>query len=404
MGDQIKNMLVGLVMLAACAFTIALILFLKPSVGDGKKIYEVRFSNINGIGDGTRVLFAGKPVGEVTNVVEIVDAREQPSDEVGRVYFYQLTLKVDSSVTIYTTDQLSIQTTGLLGEKSISINPVAPAKNVIPKLVGKDPIYASSSDPLETAFIELSQLADQMEGTFRYLNTWLDKNGDNLASAVNSFKVTLDEAAKTLLSVNESGLIYDAKNGLASFASTMNTIDISLKEMHDGKFFTNATEMVSRLNETSASVQKITDSLASGKGTIGKLIEEDGMYLRITALLSKADTMMNDVNHYGILFHLNKTWQRERLQKITLMSSLDSPDAFKSYFEKEVEDVNMAMARLSMLIDKAQRSPQKQAIFKDKQFTKDFTEFLQEIDDLANNVKLYNEQLIEAQAKAEGGP
>ena len=363
----------------------------------------MRFSNINGIGEGTRVLFAGKPVGEVTDVEEILDARGQPSDELDRVYFYQLTIKVDSSVSIYTTDQLSIQTTGLLGEKSISINPVAPSKNTTPKLIGKEPIYAKSSDPIETAFTELSQLADQMEGTFRYLNTWLDKNGDNLASAVSSFKTTLDEAAKTLLAVNESGLVHDAKDGIAAFASSMEKIDISLKEMQEGKFFTHATQMVARLNDTSASVQKITDSLANGKGTIGKLIEEDGMYLRITALLSKADTMMNDVNHYGILFHLNKTWQRERLQKITLMSALDTPDAFKNYFEKEVGDVNMAMARLSMLIEKAQKSPQKQEIFKDKQFSTDFTEFLREIDNLADNVKLYNEQLLEAQTKTTGG-
>jgi hypothetical protein len=100
MGDQIKNMLVGLLMIAACAFTISLILFLKPSVGDAKKTYYVRFSNINGIGVGTRVMFAGKPVGEVVAVDEIYDARKQPSDTLGRVYFYQLVLKVDSSVTI----------------------------------------------------------------------------------------------------------------------------------------------------------------------------------------------------------------------------------------------------------------------------------------------------------------
>ena len=403
MGDQIKNMIVGLVMLVACAFTIALILFLKPSIGNGEKTYEVRFSNINGIGEGTRVLFAGKAVGEVTHVTEIIDAREQPADELGRVYFYQLTLKIDSSVTIYNTDQLSIQTTGLLGEKSISINPIAPNKNIIPKPIGKEPIYASSSDPLETAFMELSQLANEMEGTFRYVNTWLEKNGDNLSSAVNSFKITLDEAAQTLLSINQSGLVNDAKNGIASFASFMDKLDVSLKEMQEGQFFTNATEMISRLNDSSASVQKITNSLATGKGTIGKLIEEDGMYLRVTALLSKADTMMNDVNHYGVLFHLNKTWQRERLQKMTLMNALDTPDSFKNYFEKEVESVNLAMSRLSMLIEKAQRSPQKQEILKDKQFSKDFALFLQEIDDLSDNVKLYNEQLMEAQIKSGGG-
>ncbi|MBM3207506.1 MAG: MCE family protein, partial [Chlamydiae bacterium] len=152
MGEQTKNMLVGFFILAACALTVSIILFLKPSVGDGKKTYIVRFSNINKIGVGTQVLFAGKPVGEVVSVEEIYDARKQPNDSIGRVYYYQLKLKVDSSVSIYNTDDVAITTSGLLGEKSISITPKAPPKGVTPKLITTQPIYADSVDPLESAF------------------------------------------------------------------------------------------------------------------------------------------------------------------------------------------------------------------------------------------------------------
>jgi phospholipid/cholesterol/gamma-HCH transport system substrate-binding protein len=393
MGDQIKNMLVGLVMLSACAFTIALILFLSPSVGNGEKTYYVRFSNVNGIGDGTRVSFAGKPVGEVTHIEEIRDAREQPSDSFDRVYFYQLTLSVDSSVTIYNTDQVSIQTSGLLGEKSIAIIPVTPPKNVVPQAVGKEPIYAQSSDPIETAFAEISQLANEMEGTFRYLNTWLNKNGNNLAGAVVAFKNSLEEAEKALSAVNDTQLIYEAKKGIMHFSNSMEQIDKSLKDLEQGDFFANA-------NLIAKSVGEVTQTLAEGKGTIGRLIQGDDMYLRMTSLLGKADTMMNDINHYGILFHLNKTWQRERLQKISLMNSLDSPSSFRTFFEDEVENINMTMARLAMLMEKAERTPNKERIFQNKEFTKDFAQFLRDIDNLAENVKLYNEQLVEMQ-KAE---
>jgi phospholipid/cholesterol/gamma-HCH transport system substrate-binding protein len=393
MGDQIKNMLVGLVMLSACAFTIALILFLSPSVGNGEKTYYARFSNINGIGDGTRVTFAGKPVGEVTEVTEIHDARDQPSDPFNRVYFYQLTLSVDSSVTIYNTDKIEIQTSGLLGERSIAVVPVTPAKNVIPKKVGKEPIYAQSSDPIETAFAELSQLADEMEGTFRYLNTWLNKNGDNLAGAVLAFKNALEEADKALATVNDTQLIHEAKRGITNFSNSMEQIDKSMKELEEGGFFTNA-------NVIAKSVGEITTTIAAGEGTVGRLIQSDDMYLRATSLLGKADTMMNDINHYGVLFHLNKTWQRERVQKITLMNSLDSPSSFRTFFEDEVESINLVMSRLSMLMEKAERNPNKERIFRNKAFTKDFAEFLREIDGLAENVKLYNEQLVELQ-KAE---
>ncbi len=393
MGDQIKNMMVGIVMLAACAFTIALILFLKPSVGDEKKTYEVRFSNINGLSVGTRVMFAGKPVGEVVAIEEIRDARKQPSDSLGRVYFYQLTLKVDSSVTIYNTDEVTIQTSGLLGEKSIGIIPRTPKPGEIVRPIKKEPIYAESADSLETAVHQLSGLAVSMGKTFDYLHDWLQKNGDSLSHAVTSFGSTMDQADKTLQKVNNSQIIEQTEKGITEFAGTMTRMQNSIKELQDGLFFTN-------LNTVTSNICQTTSSIATGKGTLGKLIEQDDMYMQITSLFTKADTMMNDINHYGILFHLNKTWQRDRLQQITLLNSLNTPASFKKYFEQEVQDVNLAMSRLSMLLEKAEKNPEKQAIFKNSRFTKDFAEFLREVDALAKNVRLYNEELVQIQQEA----
>ena len=152
----------------------------------------------------------------------------------------------------------------------------------------------------------------------------------------------------------------------------------------------------------SANIDIITDDLATGRGTLGKLIKNDDMYLRITAILSKADTLMNDVNHYGILFHLNKSWQRERLQRVNLMNSLDTPVAFRDYFEKEVDDVNMAMSRLSMLIERAETSPEREDILSNEGFHDDFAQLLRDVDELADNLRLYNEQLNYATETVKG--
>ena len=65
-------------------------------MGDGKETLVVRFSNINGLSVGTRVMFAGKPVGEVVEIQQIPGARAKPTtDELGQVYFYQLILKIE---------------------------------------------------------------------------------------------------------------------------------------------------------------------------------------------------------------------------------------------------------------------------------------------------------------------
>ena len=72
--DYMKNMLIGLFVVVACGLVVGIILFLEPTVGDGKEKLIVRFSNINGLSVGTRVMFAGKPVGEVVSIEQIPNA------------------------------------------------------------------------------------------------------------------------------------------------------------------------------------------------------------------------------------------------------------------------------------------------------------------------------------------
>ena len=65
MNDRVKAFWLGIFIIIGIIITTWLVLFLKPSVGDGKTTLTVRFSNIDKVEEGTRVTFAGKPVGEV---------------------------------------------------------------------------------------------------------------------------------------------------------------------------------------------------------------------------------------------------------------------------------------------------------------------------------------------------
>jgi len=397
MGEQTKNMLIGVFVLGACGVIIWLILFLKPSVGDGKETLYVRFSQINQINVGTRVLFAGKPVGEVVAVEEIYDARKKPiADVLGEIYCYQLVLKVDSSVKVYDTDEVIVQTTGLLGEKSIAIIPKIPPSGTSPKLITTQPIYAQSVDPIENAFSQLSSLSKDMKKTFQQVSIWLQKNGDALGNTIRSFGSTMDEIKITVKSLNDQNLAPDIKAAITTFTSTLEGIKEGVAELKQGNVFVNAGDVMQNLKCASHNVKEITTEIAEGKGTLGRLIKGDDFYLHMQSILSKVDTLMNDINHYGILFHLNKSWQRQRAQRITVLNALNTPENFKSYFETEVSGINTAMSRISMLIDMAEESPEKEEILSDERFQRDFKELLLQADALSENLRLYNQQLTEA--------
>lgn len=397
MGEQTKNMLIGVFVIAACAVIVWLIMFLKPSVGDGKETLYVRFSNVNQINIGTRVLFAGKPVGEVVAINPIADARKKPmADVLGEIYYFQLVLKVDSSVKVYDTDEVTITTSGLLGEKSIAIIPKVPPKGVIPKLITNQPIYAESVDPLEHAFKELTDLATDMQKTFQEVTSWIKKNGDDIGNAVRSFGSTMDEINQTMCEVNDQRIIDDVKVAIQNFSDTFHDMQDAIQELKTEEVFANAGCVMRNLKKATKNVDTITADISNGKGTLGRLIKGDDFYLQMTSVMSKVDTLMNDINHYGLLFYLNKSWQRQRAQRMTAMNALDTPENFKRYFETEVSDINTAMSRISMLIDKAQLSPEKEEILSDEQFRKDFAELLRQAEVLSDNLKLYNQQLTEA--------
>lgn len=396
MGNQTKNMLIGVFIIAACSLLVGIVMFLNPRVGDAKKTIYVRFANINKINIGTRVTYAGRPVGEVVAIGEIYEARQQPIDSIGRLYFYQLTLKVDSSVVLYNTDEIALQTSGLLGEKSIAIIPKRPAKGITPKLITNQPVYASSIDPIENAFNELSSVASKMEDVLDEVLCWIKENEDHLSCAVKNFGDAMHEFDLVLASANELKLIEEIKQTACNLKATFCQINDVMTELRSENTFENLASTIKNFKTASGSIDLIAQDLADGKGTFGKLLKQDDLYLRVTSFMSKVDTLMNDINQYGVLFHLNKSWQRTRLQRVTLLNSLDTPQNFKHYFETEVDQVNTSMERISMLIDKAEQSPDRARIFQDDLFKQDFADLLRKVDELAENLRLYNQQLAEA--------
>jgi len=396
MTDYIKNMLIGLFVVVACSLVIGIILFLEPSVGDGKQTLVVRFSNINGLPLGTRVMFAGKPVGEVVEIQQIPHAREQPTDELGQVYFYQLILKIDSSVRTYNTDEVTVQTSGLLGEKSIAIIPRAPPKGIQPTLITANmPIYAESIAPLESAFNELRQLSDKVEETLDKVTGWMDQNTYGLNRFLYSLDEAITEASITLSTINQNRLVQDLQEGVQNFSRTMKEIHHSIEQIQGEGVFANFGTILRNARQTSSALNQIICHAAEGKGSIGQWFMRDDTYLYMTSILSKWNTMMNDVNHYGLLFNLNKEWQRSRLKWATWLNALETPGAFRNYCAREVDFINTSISRLSTLVDRAENSENKKEIFKTQPFQHAFAELMRNVQALHNNLKLYNEHLEE---------
>lgn len=395
MSNSVKNFFIGVFLLAAVGVLVSLVMFLKPTVGDEKQTIQIRFSNVNKIAVGTRVLFAGKAVGEVTAINEIYHAREtQPTDALGRLYFYQITMKIDSNVHVYSTDEISIQTSGLLGEKSIAIVPKAPPKGVSPELLtDKTPFYADSIDPIENTFTRLSDIGDKLDVTVDMVKNWFAQNETRLSQSIASFDAAMSQIDTLTTSMNQESLVPQLKEATTALTSSMEKVNFAIGQMMQENVFDNFGTIAANLSVASTNIDKVCKELSTGQGTFGKLIQADDMYLRLAAILSKADTMMNDINHYGVLFHLNKGWQRTRTRRLSQMEAVQSPVAFKDYFQSEIDQINTSMSRISMLVDKAQEDEVE--LVQSNDFRDNFAELMRQVGEMSDNLKLYNEEFTQ---------
>lgn len=405
MSDRFKNILIGFFLLIASGIVITMILFLKPRVGDGEKVYNVRFSNISGISKGTRVTFAGRPVGLVTDIIEVKDAREGPTDGEGRVFFYQLTLKVDSSVLIYASDEISIQTAGLLGEKAIAIIPKSPPKGTIPQLISTNKvIYADSQDPIENVVAQVTKLSSKIEAAVSDFNSWFLENEDNMSVAIKNFGCAMGGIDCSMKDVNSKQIVEKISKNLDLFQDNLNLAYCTLTNLQQNNTIEKFTDTVDTINEAAQSfntdgraflknMNHITYDIAHGKGSLGKLINSDDFYLQVQGLLSKGQTLVNDITHYGLLFQYDKSWQRTRVKRANLLNALKNPKEFQAYFEEEVDSIQTSLTRLSNLMVKAQG--EKKKVLSSKAFQKDFRVLLNQINTLSSSIKTYNEELVD---------
>lgn len=355
---------------------------------------------------GTRVTFAGKPVGEVVSIRELPDARTSRQAQNGEVYVYELVLKVDSGVDVFNTDVISLRTSGLLGERNIEIDPqpLKPGEKL--KKVEDEVLYAAITTSVEDTMKQIGQLSQKFSvvlDDFHNLMTDIQsskvvdkvtktvENVLDITEALNQpekWRQTLDNVLTFTERVNHSWNNVDAT--LQNFYSlsdrahqSWTTVDRTLNEFHTTA--QNAEIFTQKANQ-------IIDYTRQGKGTLGQLFIGDDLYLRMKSIFHKAEVVMDDMNHYGLLYHLDKRWQRLQGRRLRLLEKLSSPNEFAKYFNQEMDQISSSLSRVSLVLNESECYPQ--SLIYNPQFTQRFAELLRRIENMEETLKIYNEQVI----------
>lgn len=396
MTEQLKNFIIGIFVIGALAVVAFILLFLHPFTGDERQLLHVRFADIDKVNIGTRVSFAGKPVGEIIAIREIDEGRKGPKDQYGHIYAYELTLAVDSKLEVFNTDQIALRTSGLLGERSVAITPFAPKEGQTPKRIGPhERVYAFETGSVESTLVEFKEVADRLDVVLDEISDALEEiRKEELFKKVAETAQNLSEITAAINQPDElSAIIRNFQEFTAHLATRLpaswDTIDEALGSLNV------STEHI--LNAT-GTVDRIVNRVAEGKGTAGKILVDEELYLRLTSLLNKGEVVMNDINHYGLLYQLDKGWQRVRARRINLLEQLKTPREFQNYFNDEIDQISTSLSRVSMVLDSINFcSLDCYPLAEDYDFRKVFAELLRRVEGMEESLKLYNQQVMDTQ-------
>ena len=385
MGDQLKNIMIGVFVIVGAGVATWVLLFLNPSTGDAGRIQKVRFTNVDKVSVGTQVTFAGKPIGEVIDIALVDDARCAADFDLGRpVYPYELTLQYDSRYGIHRDDEISVVTAGLLGERSININPRRVGDCGLLEDVSEEVVYAEPSIGVEETIAGIRTLLERVDGGLKELekeNFWT-----NLAEAVNAFK----EIAQAINQPEDWKAIHD------NIHRTTEAI-VELTENINGDW-SKIAGGIDDFSSAARHIEEVTAKVNRGEGTLGKIVAGDDMALQLASVLTKAEILMNDVNHYGVLFHLDRNWQRQRTRRLNKLEALCSTGQFRAYFDEEVDEINASLARVAMVMEETGLCDERCALTEDAHVQKAFRDLQRRLRSVSETLDHYNSWVHEKKA------
>lgn len=272
-----KIKLFTLEMCVGLFFFIALIILLYyTAIVRGENLFsttshyvKIQFSDISSLAVNDKVFLRGMPVGKVKSF-----SLGEDNEKV------IVSLQLDREITFYDNYMIEVRNTSLLGGKSIYIDPgKSPAGKIseVSVLKGKD-----SADILNQMSSLIASLKED-EKIFREKVL----EGDAL-NGMNEAAAALKEMAESLRSgkgtlgklMKDEALYNDTVNALAKIDRASENIADVFGEIKEGKGTVGKMmkdeSVYNDLKTAIADLKKVTDKIADSKGSLGKIMNDDG--------------------------------------------------------------------------------------------------------------------------------
>ncbi len=287
--------------------------FLKgKDIFDKHNTYYATYDQVSGIQTSAPIVIKGFKVGIVNDISYDPNQSERIIME----------FIVNSSYDIPKNSYARVFNDGLMGSKAIEIQ----RGNSIEYLQNGDTLHTSMDrDLLEVAGSEFEQLKQmalnittELTLTLKSINKLVTENNANV-------NTTMTNIASISNSVNE--VITNEKDNLRNIISSLNSLATSLEGnasqidkiignvegITDSLNTANVPQLVDNLTLVLASLNTTLEQVNSGKGTVGRLMQDEALYDSLTMTTSKLGFLLEDMKarpnryvHFSLFGKKNK--------------------------------------------------------------------------------------------------
>ena len=256
--------------------------FLKDqSVYDNTRTFYVEYSNVQGLKVNSRVTINGLSVGKVNNIyfhpyetgklivqLDVTNPIEFSSNSITKIYSPDL-LSGKAIKIIMAVDNASFAKSNDTLKGEIDLGILGTLDDQIGPLKSKLESFVSNTDSL---ILDFSNLLDA-------------ENQRNLKLSIENFKN---------LSYKVDQILESNKKKVDSLLTHTNASMRNLSEMTDSLNKADLAATVIKFQTTLDAFNSVLDSIQSGNGSIGKLMNDDALYNNLTAASKELEELLND--------------------------------------------------------------------------------------------------------------
>jgi len=280
------EMKVGLITIVAALVAVYFFTELGVFSKEKEQMYTVRvlFRDVSGLTEGSDVRLSGIKIGSVTDI-ELYHKKAV------------VTLSVHDGVEIHRKDKVMLATLGIMGDKYVGIMPGDPEAPLVLNeevpLEGSDSVGIDSlGASFDTLLHSLNGVADDVKHVSTSLKQALGNQqaADDLKAIVQNIKHLTEnlstlsagkDADVSLLLQNLRIVSQDLRNSLPSILDKIDGMAGSANDLLTGEnddlrmIVDNIRSITEKLDRTVENMEKITLNIRDGKGSIGKLVNDE---------------------------------------------------------------------------------------------------------------------------------